>query len=247
MRDIDKHVGDSVKVAIAGQAREYKVVGQVVFPTINEPQPLADGALMTDAGLSAIVEPGENETHYLLMAVDPGASRAPIDNRLKEIDKLAIAGGDTHRDPYAGPTRPVEVDRLQQINWFPALLAALLAILAVLAIGHTLVTSVRRRRRELALLKTMGFDRRQLSATVAWQATTLAAVGLIVGIPLGLLIGNQVWDAVANGLGITPGATIPTLALVLMAVGALVVANLIAFFPARAAGRTPAAVALRAE
>jgi ABC-type antimicrobial peptide transport system permease subunit len=247
MRDLGTHIGDSVKVVVAEKAADYEVVGTVAFPTINEPQPLADGALMTQRGLAAIAVPGENETHYVLMRLAPGASPAPITSRLREIDKLAIASGDTQRDTNSGPTRPVEVDRLQQINWFPALLAALLAILALLAIGHTLVTSVRRRRRELALLKTMGFGRRQLRATIAWQATTLATVGLLVGIPVGLIVGNAVWHAVADGLGIAPGATIPVIAIVLTGVTALVVANLIAFFPGRAAARTPAAVALRAE
>ena len=53
------------------------------------------------------------------MAIAPGASRAPIDSRLKEMDKLAIASGDTHRDPYAGPTRPVittSPEELKKLN-----------------------------------------------------------------------------------------------------------------------------------
>ncbi len=55
------------------------------------------------------------------------------------------------------------------------------------------------------------------------------------------------WGAVADGLGIPSASTIPIVAVVLTAVGALAVANLIAFFPARSAAKTPAAVALRAE
>ena len=47
-------------------------------------------------------------------------------------------------------------------------------VLAVAALGHTLVSSIRRRRRDLATLKTLGFTRGQVSATVAWQATTFA-------------------------------------------------------------------------
>ena len=41
----------------------------------------------------------------------------------------------------------------------------------------TLVASVRRRRRELALLKTLGFTHRQLAAVVAWQSTIAVALG----------------------------------------------------------------------
>ena len=120
-------------------------------------------------------------------------------------------------------------------------------MLALLAVGHALVTSVRRRRRELAVLKTLGFDRRQVRATIAWQATTLAIVGLVIGIPAGIIIGNLVWRLVADGLGVAANASIPLLAILLTIVCAIAAVNLIAFFPARAAARTRPAVTLRSE
>ena len=52
--------------------------------------------------------------------------------------------------------------------------------------GLTLAASVRRRRRDLGLLKALGFARRQLAAAVAWQATVAAVIGVVIGIPLGV-------------------------------------------------------------
>jgi ABC-type lipoprotein release transport system permease subunit len=97
------------------------------------------------------------------------------------------------------------------------------------------------------LLKTVGFGRRQVGATIAWQATTLAVVGLVAGIPIGLLIGREVWRRAADNLGVATGSTMPTLALVVTGVSALVLVNVIAFVPGRAASRTRPAVALREE
>ena len=165
--------------------------------------------------------------------------------RLAAVERRVAAIPDVER-PF-GPTVPVEVDRLRQVNWLPATLGALLAVLALLAVGHALVTSVRRRRRELAVLKTLGFDRRQIRATIAWQATTLAIVGLVIGIPAGIIIGNLVWRLVADGLGVATNASIPLLAILLTVACALAAVNLIAFFPARAAARTRPAVTLRSE
>ena len=105
-------------------------------------------------------------------------------------------------------------------------------MLALVAVGHALVTSVRRHRRELAVLKTLGFDRHQIRATVAWQATTIATAGLIVGIPAGVIIGSLVWRQVANGLGISTTPAVPALALILVIPCALAAVNVIAFFPA---------------
>jgi ABC-type lipoprotein release transport system permease subunit len=114
-------------------------------------------------------------------------------------------------------------------------------------VGHALVSAVNRRRRDLALLKTLGFVRGQVSATVAWQASSLAIVGLAVGIPLGLIVGRWAWVLVADGLGVATDAALPTVALLLAIPVALFVANLVAFVPGRLAARTRPAVVLRAE
>jgi ABC-type lipoprotein release transport system permease subunit len=114
-------------------------------------------------------------------------------------------------------------------------------------VGFALVTTVRRRRRALAVLKTVGFDRRQVRATVAWQATTVVVVGLLVGIPLGLVAGRLVWDLVAAQLGVSGDPTCPVLAIALVVPAALVLVNLVAAFPARRAAHTLPAVVLRSE
>jgi predicted lysophospholipase L1 biosynthesis ABC-type transport system permease subunit len=142
---------------------------------------------------------------------------------------------------------PPEIERLRHVGWFAPALAALLALLASLAVGHALVTGVRRRRRDFAVFKTLGFRRGQVRAAVAWHATLLAAVGLAVGIPLGLLGGRWGWELLARSLGVSTAAWYPLVPLLLVAVLVVAVANLIGAFPARTASRTPPAVALRAE
>ena len=147
----------------------------------------------------------------------------------------------------AGPTRPPEVERLRHIAWFPPMLAGLIALLALIAVGHALVTTAHRRRSEIAVLKTFGFERRQVRATLAWQATTLATVGLVVGIPIGLVVGNLVWRRVAGSLGISPTAVFPVFALALTVPCVIALFNAVGFWPARAAARTWPAVALKSE
>ena len=111
-------------------------------------------------------------------------------------------------------------------------------------LAHLLVTSIRGRRRDLAVIKTLGASRRQLASAVAWQATTLVTVALIVGVPLGVVGGLLVWRAFADGLGIDEAVSIPVLAFVGIVVAGVVLANLIALAPGRTAARTPAATVL---
>jgi ABC-type lipoprotein release transport system permease subunit len=237
---IHKHIGQTVTVHGNGATRDFVIVGRVVLPSlsIEDLQPLADGASFSGAGIRRIAEEGANQTHFVLVKLAPGADREVVARRMKAIPESK---------DFGAPRTPVEINRLKQINWFPAILALLLATLALIAVGHALVTSVRRRRREIALLKTIGFDRRQVGATVAWQATTLGCVGLVAGLPLGLLLGREVWAFVADSLGISTVVSVPVISVVGTIAAVLVLVNLIAFFPARAAARTRPAVALRSE
>ena len=133
------------------------------------------------------------------------------------------------------------------IGLTPSLLVAGLVLGAVVALTLTLVASVRQRRRDLALLKTVGFVRRQLAATVAWQATVAAVVGILVGIPLGIVVGRWLWDLFALQIDAVPYPTVPMGAVALAALGTVVLANLVAVVPARSAARTPTALMLWSE
>jgi len=106
---------------------------------------------------------------------------------------------------------------------------------------------VRRRRRDLALLKTLGFTRRQLAVAVAWQATVAALVGIVVGVPAGTALGRWLWDLFARDIYAVPRPTVPVLEVLMVALATIVLANLVAAIPGRMAARTPTALVLRAE
>jgi predicted lysophospholipase L1 biosynthesis ABC-type transport system permease subunit len=112
---------------------------------------------------------------------------------------------------------------------------------------HTLVTVVRRRNVDLAILKTLGFQTGQVRATVAAQATTLAVIALAVGIPAGAAAGRWAWRLFADQLGIPPEPVVPVLPMALAVPATVVLVNLIAAVPARLAARMQPAPALRSE
>ena len=143
--------------------------------------------------------------------------------------------------------RPAEIVNYRSIGTTPGLLAGGLAAGAVAALALTLVASVRRRRRELALLKTLGFTRRQLAAAVTWQASIVATLGLVFGVPLGVALGRWLWVLFAHQLSAVAEPTVPMGSVALVGVLALVLANVVAALPGRIAARTPAALLLRSE
>jgi ABC-type antimicrobial peptide transport system permease subunit len=89
--------------------------------------------------------------------------------------------------------------------------------------------------------------RRQIWAALFWETSALVAIGLLIGLPLGALLGRFVWSVFAEGLGAVPQPEIAWLPLLLTIPAALLVAGVIATIPAWFATRHRPAVALRAE
>jgi ABC-type antimicrobial peptide transport system permease subunit len=143
--------------------------------------------------------------------------------------------------------RPVDVLNYARVRATPLVLAGVLTFLAVLAVGYLLIASVRRHRRDFAVLRALGFTRRQVLAAVAAQATTVAVVALVVGLPVGVLLGRLGWRVFTNSLTVPDSAIAPVAALVLAIPLAVVVANVLAAGPGLLAARLRPAEALRSE
>ena len=117
--------------------------------------------------------------------------------------------------------RPAEIVNYRSLGTTPAVLGAGLAAGSVAALALTLVASVRRRRREFALLKTLGFTTRQVASTIAWQSSVSVGLGTLVGIPLGVVVGRALWTIFADEIHAVPNPSVPGWYIVLIAVGAL--------------------------
>jgi hypothetical protein len=240
MRALGKGIGDTVMVSGAGEPQPLRVVGRVV---VN----LGDGSPTVAPGKGAIAHP-DLWRHlnppgmplvptYFFVRLDPAADRdAALERLQRDFPNTVVL-----------PLRPPDLTDLERVGYLPGLLAALVALLAVGTVTHALVTSVRRRRRDLATLKTLGLTRGQVSATVAWQATTFAALAAAVGLPLGVAGGRWAWRLVADQLGVVSDPVVPPLPVLAVVVGALAVANLAAAGPGWTAARIRPAVVLRAE
>ncbi len=242
------------------------IVGTATLPAIGYATVVADhtamgtGALLADSIIPpamrrALQSPDKNLDGpdlafvRLKSTVPAAAGLASLRAVVRAANRLLA------KDPHAqgatvgllGPQRPAQIVNYRTIGNTPLLLAAGVAAGAVAALAMTLVASVRRRRRDLALLKTLGFTRRQLAIAVSWQATIDGLVGAVIGVPLGILLGRELWDLFARSINAVPHPAVPALAVVLVALGTLVVANLAAALPGRSAAATEPGLVLRSE
>jgi putative ABC transport system permease protein len=238
---LHKHIGDTVDVGIYGaEAKPMKVVGVAVTPPVGDVGQFGKGGLIDYRSAQYLV-PGAPAADTLLVRTTPGADPEAVGHaiaaRIPKDDNVEISL----------PTQPTDLVNFGRVQNFPLYLAILVALMAAATLAHVLVTSIRRRRRDLAILKTIGFQRGQLTWTVAWQATTLSLLALAIGIPLGVVVGRWLWTAFSDQLGILPSPAVPIAAVLLTVPATLLLANLIAYLPGRAAGRVQAATILRTE
>jgi hypothetical protein len=249
-RALDVAIGDEVAVTLGGDESQrggqppptvdLRVVGTTVVPAFFFQQvPPGEGAALTMQTLYENIPDELREGTPLIVryldGVDIHAKLGALRDRLPFVFAFQV------RQPGSDLISLVRVEDL------PVGLAGLLAFMAVATLVHALVTSVRRRRRDLAVLKTIGFVGRQIRGAVAWQSSTLTLIALVAGLPLGIAAGRWGWSLFATDLGVLDVPRSPAIALALIVPGTLLLANAVAALPARAAARTKAAVVLRSE
>jgi len=235
MRDVHAHVGDVVTIAGTTGPLEYRIVGRTVVSPITGTTG-GDGAFMTFQALRRL-QPTVAEDIYTFRFAEGVSSIAGRANLKSKLGDLSISLSTDFGDAA----------NLQRVINLPFVLAGLLALLSAATLVHILLTAVRRRARDLAILRTLGFVGSQVRAAVAWQATTLALIALIVGIPLGIVAGRWSWTTFANQLGYVPESAVRVAPIIITIPAVLLLGNLIAAFPARAAARTKPATVLRTE
>jgi putative ABC transport system permease protein len=186
----------------------------------------------------SMVEDASDDTHEdaLLVRLAPGA----------DVDALSAALERYHVEVDA-PIRQYGVRNVQRLEHLPWLLAGVVAVLAAAALLHGLAVVSRRHRGQLAVLRALGFTRGQVRRTVLWAATMLGVVAVVLGVPIGVIVGRWAWRWVADSIGVVSGAAAPLAWATVIAVLVLVAVNVLALVPSWSAARERPASALRAE
>ena len=233
---LGKQVGDHVRLTTPTGDRQLKVVGRSFSP-VTESTSFNGEVLLTP---SMIDRYASNPAVSAIATIRPG-----VDHR------TAFAALDT-RFPYgitdeSVPHPPGPVRNLDQIARLPFVLALFFAFLGAAALIHAVFMTALERRRDIAILRSLGFTGRQAVWVLAAAAESLALVALVIGIPLGALTGRIGWNAVARGNFVVPLPATPLIGIAFAALGLVVFATLVALVPARLSVRRTVGSTLRAE
>jgi hypothetical protein len=225
------HVGDDATFEGAdGGPVTYHVVGIVVLPSVSFGAGGGRGAAMLTTGLKRVSP--ETEPQQLALQLEPGTAPGTVS-----------LGTDV--TPSSGQSRPPDVVNVARARSVPAIVAAVVGLLATVVLIQSLVGSVRARRRDVAVLRALGADRSWITRVVHIQASMVGLIALAAGLPIGILAGRVAYRSFAGRLGLVATPSMPAVVTGSLAVAVLAVANLVAAVPARRARDVPPSMLLR--
>ncbi|MBX3285748.1 MAG: ABC transporter permease [Actinobacteria bacterium] len=238
-RSLGVGVGDTVQVGSGDRERRVTVVG-----THLDPQPVS-----AETGSTLLLHPGT-----LAEVAPPDAPPYPmiVVRYADGADATAVTADLDRRYPYgvmdeSFPSPPGTLLNLDAVRTVPVVLAWFFVGLTVVALANGVVATGRRARHTVGVVRGLGFTAAQVRTAMVSMGLLLAGGSLLVGVPLGAVVGAAAWSRVSGGLDIAPDVrwALGVLGAALVAVPGL--GAVAALWPARTATlRSPAEV-LRTE
>ncbi len=231
LKDHDLAVGDRVTLTMGGAPATVTIVG--------ETWSYDPSGLMADWHTASVLDPGRGATRYEI-GLRPGTNLASYIARANRADPSVMvqANGGLNGDE-------------QLIPDFSTLFTVLLAIVAALGVLNTVLLTIRERRRDLGMLKSIGMTPRQVTVMMVTSATALGLIGSLIGVPAGITVHRVVVPAMVHATNaVLPSSLLDVWTAGLIAALALsgvVIAAVGAFVPARNAGRLRVAAVLHNE
>ena len=211
----------------------FKIVGEALVTDGEAAFGPGNGIVVTENTRNAVdSSPGG----YVVVVADPSVPAGTVVAHLLKV-----------REFIAQPTPPVDIEGLVEISGTPRVIAAVVALLAVGALGHGLHTDTRRHRRQLGIMRALGFTTGQVRHSVTWRAAAVGITSAIIGVPSGVILGRLAWRLIEDQVGLASAPLTPLLAPPLAAVVAVALAAALAVWPGIRVARYPLATALRAE
>ncbi|MBL9189302.1 MAG: ABC transporter permease [Opitutaceae bacterium] len=166
-------VGDSFSVAARGQSRRLKV--SAIFETGYREVDKSNVYVLLPEARSLLQRP--SGASYLQVGLrDP--ARAPLDaQRMKEILQHDAKPWQEREKTW------LEVFRALSLS--TGITVSVFTLIASLAMFNTLAMIVIEKTKDIAILRSMGYERRDITRIFLWQAGIVLAIGAVVGAAFG--------------------------------------------------------------
>ncbi len=237
-------VGDQVRVILLSGAPLTETVTGIYHTSIDTGGYV--GVLFEQSEALKIFTDGRH-VDTIGMALNPGVSQQSVRDQVAALlpaDLQAKTGDQVRADDQSALSKA-----LSFVNIFLLAFGGIALLVGTFIIYNTFSMIVAQRLRELALLRAIGADRKQIRRSVLFEAGIIGVIGSVIGVVggVGLAYGLRAFlNAINTGL---PNGTLqlkPRTVIVAIIVGTGVTL-LSAYSPARRAAKIPPVAAMREE
>ena len=228
-------VGDRLTLIDPAGGRRHELTVAAVAGDLD---PAENGAMVAARTVPTFVDRSSSDRFYV--AAKRGTTPDQLAARLQ--GDLLVHG------VKADTFRALVDDRLRGTEAFIRLLQGFLAlglVIGIAGLGVVMVRAVRERRREIGMLRAMGFPARTVRRAFLIEASFIAVQGIVIGAALGLVTGFSVLSNSSTFGDRSLSFSIPWGAITLLSGATLAVSLLAVLAPATQASRIKPAVALR--
>ena len=186
----DHRVGDRVELVVAGAPETFTVSGTASGGPF---------ALFFSAGDVARFTPHPETADLIGVRVADGASVDDVAGRMP-AGLAVLTGDDRGAAEFAGVTGST-----LPLILLSSIFGGMVMVVMALVVWATISLSVRQRQQELALLRATGATPAQVRSLVITETMAVAGIAVVVGVALGAVVGQWVFDASASR-GVIPMA-----------------------------------------
>ena len=225
--------GDEMEVInpLTGESVERKVAGVLSVDAAFS------GVYMSQESIRSILGPQATPSRFFV-ATEEGASASSV---------AADLQGELFRNGVEADTFTAIVEEFQALNLqFFRLMQGYLALgllVGIAGLGVVMVRAVRERRREIGVLRSLGFLAPSVRRAFLFESAFIALQGILVGAVLALITAAQL--VATDAFGESAVFSVPWDDLAWLCGAALVASLLATAWPAQQASKVPPAVALR--
>jgi putative ABC transport system permease protein len=240
----DLQTGDHVKVVVQN-ARVVNATISGVYQTTTDTGGYI-GALFDNSEALKLFTDGKHYS-YVDIAAAPGVSEQTLTHRIDKVvpSYLEVKTGTQVRDDE---TKDI-ASALSFINYVLLGFGIVALLVGTFIIYNTFTMIVAQRQRELALLRAIGADRKQIRRSVVFEATVIGVLGSALGLAGGIGLAQGL-HALLNSFNLglpSGGLVLSARAVIITLVLGTIVTVLAAFTPARRAAKIPPVAAMREE
>ena len=188
-------VGDLVVAGPAGATGTLTIVGTGV--------PVSVGSYSSDVG--AIITSSDYERFGTATTIDnegglelavrlaPGADLNAVRSQMAHI-----TGG--FERVISESFQPARISNIGRVRSVPQVIELFAGLLILLVLSHGLASVAGRRRHDLGVLRALGMRPKEARHVLWWHGGILAALAVVIGLPLGVVGGRLLWHAVTNSV-----------------------------------------------